>query len=283
MFSGAELAALANEAAIIATLSNKEYVEQDDLEEARDKIRWGRAKKSAKVDEQDRKVTAYHEAGHAIIQALEKDADPLHKVSIIPRGPSGGATFALPERDRMVYTKKFLLATMRVMFGGRIAEDIFFSEISSGAASDIRQATDMARKMVREWGMGEKAGFVFYGDDEPNGGFFEMSNRDFSDKTAEMIDTEIRHILDAEYTRAFDFITKNRDKTETIAKALLQFETVSGEEVNALIRGESIERATVEDLLDDATPDKPVGVARPVKPDPDAQTDVGSGPLPQPS
>ncbi len=283
MFSGAELAALVNEAAIIATLHNKEYVEQDDLEEARDKVRWGRAKKSAKVDERDREVTAYHEAGHALIQALEKDADPLHKVSIIPRGPSGGATFSLPERDRMVYTRKYLVATMRVMFGGRIAEDIFFNEISSGASSDIRQATDMARKMVREWGMGEKAGFVFYGDDEPSGGFIEMSNRDYSDKTAEMIDKEIKLILDTEYTNAYNFIKENRDKTEIIAKALLQYETVSGEEVNALIRGESLERATVEDLLDDATPGNPVGLARPVKTDSDAQTDVDPGPLPQTS
>ena len=124
MFSGAELAALVNEAALLATLSNKQYVEQEDLEEARDKIRWGRAKKSAVIDERDRKITAYHEAGHALIQALEKDADPLHKVSIIPRGPAGGATFSLPERDRMVYGKRFLLATMRVMFGGRIGEDV---------------------------------------------------------------------------------------------------------------------------------------------------------------
>ena len=129
MFSGAELAAVVNEAALIATMHNKEFVEQDDLEEARDKTRWGRAKKSAVIDERDRKITAYHEAGHALIQALEKDADPLHKVSIIPRGPAGGATFSLPERDRTVYTKGYLLASMRVMFGGRIAEHVFFDDV----------------------------------------------------------------------------------------------------------------------------------------------------------
>lgn len=282
MFSGAELAAMVNEAAIIGTLNNKEYVEQDDLEEARDKVRWGRAKKSAKVDEQDRQITAYHEAGHALIQVLEKEADPLHKVSIIPRGPAGGATFSLPERDRMVYTKQYLLATMRVMFGGRIAEDLFFNEISSGASSDIRQATDMARKMVREWGMGENIGFVFYGDEESNNGFMDLSSRDFSDSTAEKIDKEIKQILDQSYIGAKNLLMENREKVEVIAKALLQFETVSGEEVNALIRGESIERTGVNDLLDGATPQKPVGVARPVKVDPKPQADVDPGTLPQP-
>lgn len=282
MFSGAELEAMVNEAAIIGTMNNKEYVEQDDLEEARDKVRWGRAKKSAKVDEQDRQITAYHEAGHALIQVLEKEADPLHKVSIIPRGPAGGATFSLPERDRMVYTKLYLLATMRVMFGGRIAEEMFFNDISSGASSDIRQATDMARKMVREWGMGEKIGFVFYGDEEPTNGFMELSSRDYSDNTADKIDKEIKQLLDQSYIDAKNLLADNREKVEVIAKALLKFETVSGEEVNALIRGESIERTGVNDLLEGATPQKPVGVARPVKVDPKPQADVDPGTLPQP-
>ncbi|UCC30125.1 MAG: ATP-dependent zinc metalloprotease FtsH [Phycisphaerales bacterium] len=283
MFSGAELAAIANEAALIATMHNKEFVEQEDLEEARDKIRWGRAKKSAVIDERDRKITAYHEAGHALIQALEKEADPLHKVSIIPRGPAGGATFSLPERDRIVYAKLYLLATMRVMLGGRIAEEVFFDDVSSGAAADIKHATEIARRMVREWGMAEKAGFVYYGDDEARGAIFDMGARDYSDKTAEMIDAEIKRILDGAYEAARQTILENRDKLEAIAQALLRLETITGEEVNALIRGESLERPGVADLLDNAVPEPEVGVARPVPIDPKPHTDIGGGAVPQPS
>ncbi len=281
MFSGAELAAMVNEAALIATMNNKEFVDQDDLEEARDKVRWGRAKKSAVVDERDRRITAYHEAGHALIQALEKDADPLHKVSIIPRGPAGGATFSLPERDRMVYSKGYLMATMRVLFGGRIAEQVFFNEISSGAAADIKQVTDIARHMVREWGMGETVGFVYYGDADNSGAMFDLGVREYSDKTAETIDGEIKRILDGAYETAHRTILENREKVETIAKALLKLETITGEEVNALIRGESLDRAGVSDLLD-GLPGPAVGVARPVLLDPAPHPETGSGPLPQP-
>jgi cell division protease FtsH len=213
---------------------------------------------------------------------LEKDADPLHKVSIIPRGPAGGATFSLPERDRMVYTKGYLLATMRVMFGGRISEQVFFNEISSGAAADIKQATDIARHMVREWGMGETVGFVYYGDADASGAMFDLGMREYSDKTAETIDGEIKRIMDAAYETAHRTIIENREKVETIAKALLRLETVTGEEVNALIRGEPLERASVSDLLDGVS-GPTVGLARPVRIDPTLHAEPGSGPLPQPS
>ncbi len=282
MFSGAELAAMVNEAALIATMSGKQYVEQEDLEEARDKIRWGRAKKSAVIDERDRRITAYHEAGHALVQALEKDADPIHKVSIIPRGPAGGATFSLPERDRMVYSRRYLLAMLRVMFGGRIAEEVFFDDISSGAAADIKQASELARRMVCEWGMGEKAGFIYYGDDEGHGGFFDFGGRTYSDKTAELIDSEIRNLVDTAYREAKDTILKNRDKVEAIADALLRLETISGEEVNALIRGESLDRPSVSDLLDESMPSETVGQARPVTLDPEPKTELGGDVMPQP-
>ncbi|MGB0716210.1 MAG: ATP-dependent zinc metalloprotease FtsH [Phycisphaerae bacterium] len=278
MFSGAELAALVNEAALIATLNNKEFVEQEDLEEARDKVRWGRAKKNAAVDEQDRKLTAYHEAGHALIQALEKDSDPLHKVSIIPRGPAGGATFSLPEKDRLVYSKKYLLATMRVTFGGRIAEDIFFDEISSGAGMDIKQATSIARGMVCKWGMGENTGFVYYDDD---GEVMDLRGREYSDATAEKLDAEVKHILDTAYAEAETMLRENRDQVEKIAEALLKYETLSGEEVNAILRGESLTRSSVSDLIDNASGGSQIGVARPVKSDPDPHTDLG-GAMPQP-
>ncbi len=285
MFSGAELAALVNEAALVATMHGKDYVEQDDLEEARDKVRWGRAKKSAAVDERDRNVTAYHEAGHAILQALEQDADPLHKVSIIPRGPAGGATFSLPERDRMVYTQSYLLAQMRVMFGGRIAEQVFFDEISSGAAMDIKQATDIARRMVRDWGMGEDVGFVYYGEGESQDGMWGMpGGREYSDKTAEIIDVEVKRILDRAYDQALNIVTDNREKVEAIAKALLQYETLMGDEVNAIIRGESLERTSVSDLLDSAEAQSGGDASASKKPssDFDAKPDINDGTLPQP-
>ncbi|MEK6676208.1 MAG: ATP-dependent zinc metalloprotease FtsH [Planctomycetota bacterium] len=282
MFSGAELAAMVNEAALIATLSNKEFVEQEDLEEARDKVRWGRAKKNANVDERDRKITAYHEAGHALLQALEKDADPVHKVSIIPRGPAAGATFSLPERDRMFYTRSYLLATMRVTFGGRIAEKVFFDEISTGASADIKQATEIARHMVCDWGMGENIGFVFYGEDESKANFFDISSRGYSEKTAEQIDVEMKRLVDTSYDAALKVIIKNREKVEAIADALLRFETLTGDEVNSLIRGETLERTGVADLFAHLESQPNVGLARPVQVDPTPHPDLGGGPLPQP-
>ncbi|MEC8101620.1 MAG: AAA family ATPase, partial [Planctomycetota bacterium] len=166
MFSGAELAALINEAAIIATLSGKEFVELQDLEEARDKIRYGRARRSRRIEEQERAATAYHEAGHTVIQWLLEDADPVHKVTIIPRGQAMGATFSLPEKDRYGYGRKYIEATLRVLCGGRIAEQRHTNDISSGASMDIRMATDFSRAMVLEWGMSDRLGFVKYSPDE---------------------------------------------------------------------------------------------------------------------
>ncbi|MBN2211250.1 MAG: ATP-dependent zinc metalloprotease FtsH, partial [Sedimentisphaerales bacterium] len=158
MFSGADLEAIINEAALHATMQNKDFVEMVDLEEARDKVRWGRARRSRQVDEKEKLVTAYHEAGHALVQTLLEDADPVHKVSIIPRGHMGGATFSLPEKDRMFYTRKFCIAQIKICFGGRVAEEIFCHDISSGAAMDIKMATDLARHMLMEWGMSDKLG-----------------------------------------------------------------------------------------------------------------------------
>ena len=168
------------------------------------------------------------------------------------------------------------------MFGGRIAEDLFFNEISTGAAADIKQATEVTRHMVREWGMGDKAGYVYYGDDDSRGAVFDFGSREYSDKTAELIDSEIRQFLDEAYEAARQIISENRDKVETIAHALLKLETISGEEVNALIRGETVERPGVSDLLDEAMPDESVGTARPVSVDPKPRPDLGSGPVPQP-
>jgi cell division protease FtsH len=282
MFSGAELSAIINEAAIIATMANKDYIEMDDLEEARDKVRWGRAKKSRQVDEHDQKCTAYHEAGHAVVQALTKHADPVHKVSILPRGMFGGATFSLPERDRLVHTKDYLIATIKTTFGGRIAEEMFMDEISSGASMDIRQATAIARQMVKEYGMNEELGFVFYGDTSASGMYEGLGIREYSEATAQRIDAEIKKLIDGLYHETRQLLEDNRDKVAAVAEALLKYETLSGDEVHALIRGESLDKPSISDLLDaEARSGRKIGKARPAEPERPA-VDLGGGSLPAP-
>jgi len=236
MFSGADLEALVNEAALVATMKNKKHVGHEDFEEARDKVKWGKARRSHVATEEERRLTAYHEAGHAVVQALEEQADPIHKVSIIPRGPYGGATFSLPEKDRTYYTKGYSLAMMRVMLGGRIAEEEFLGDISSGASSDIRQATALARQMIEEWGMDDEIGFVHHGSDgEP------WSARP-SPETARQIEDRIKGLVDAAGDSARQVIRDSRDRCEDIAKALLEYEIISGDEVFGLIDGRPIDR-----------------------------------------
>ncbi|MCH2152010.1 MAG: ATP-dependent zinc metalloprotease FtsH [Phycisphaerales bacterium] len=249
MFSGADLAALINEAAILATLDGKDCVEHHDLEEARDKIRFGRARKSRRIEEQERVATAYHEAGHAAIQAMLEDADPVHKVTIIPRGQAMGATFSLPEKDRYGYNRRYLEATMRVLCGGRIAEQQKTGDISSGAAMDIQMATNYARHMVLEWGMSERLGFVNYGRDDKREGL--VMDKDHSPETARIIDEEIKRLIDTAYEDATRMISDHWDKVEAIAEALLKYETLQSHEVIDLIEGRSLDRPSVADLLDE--------------------------------
>ena len=252
MFSGADLAAIINEAALAATMVNKDCIETSDLEEARDKVRWGRAKKSRVIDEHDKKITAYHEAGHAFIQSTLKDADPLHKVSIIPRGPYGGATFALPEKDRIHYTKRYCMALLQVCFGGRIAEEIFCDDISSGAQSDIQQATNIARQMILMWGMSEQLGPISYGTDSAfNDRIYMMpGEKEYSEKTAESIDSEVKKLVDEAYGEAKGLIKSNKDKLERVAQALLKYETLDAEDVNVILEGGSLKKPTVATLLE---------------------------------
>ena len=251
MFSGADLAAIINEAALAATMAEKDYIEMADLEEARDKVRWGRAKKSRVVDQKEREITAYHEAGHTLVQSLIEDADPLHKVSIIPRGPMGGGTFALPEKDRTLFTRRYCIALMQVCFGGRIAEEIFCDDISSGAQSDIEQATKISRQMVRIWGMSDDLGPVSYGSDlgvrELN--YVMPSEREYSDKTAEAIDAEVKRIMAEAYKMAKGVIEANKDKLERIAQALLKYETLDADDVKLILDGGTLDKPTVGDLL----------------------------------
>ena len=251
MFSGADLAAIINEAALAATMANKDYVEMADLEEARDKVRWGRAKKSRVIDQKEKEITAYHEAGHTFVQSMLKDADPLHKVSIIPRGPMGGATFALPEKDRTLFTKRYCMALLQVCFGGRIAEEMFCDDISSGSQSDIQQATNIAKQMILTWGMSDKLGPISY---EPEVGLKDLmyampGEREYSEKTAESIDNEVKRITDEAYTKAKDLIEANKDKVEKIAKALLKYETLDADDVKLILEGGQLDKPTVSELL----------------------------------
>jgi len=248
MFSGADLEALINEAAIIATLADKDFVDQLDLDEARDKLRWGRANKSRKVQELERVATAYHEAGHAVVQLILPHTDPVHKVTIIPRGQSGGATFSLPEKDRYFYNRKYLEASMRVLCGGRIAERRKTNDISSGASMDIQMATSYARHMVLDWGMSERLGFVQYSPDPNREAIF--ADRDYSPDTARIIDEEVKRLIDAAFADAERILDENWELVIAISEALLEYETLQSDELDALMRGETISRPTVSGLLE---------------------------------
>jgi cell division protease FtsH len=250
MFSGADLAALVNEAAIAATMANKECVEQADMEEARDKVRWGRARKSRVIDEKEKEITAFHEAGHAMVQMLTPGADPLHKVSIIPRGTMGGATFSLPEKDRYIYTRTYCQAFLRVCLGGRLSEEIFCHDISSGAAADIAQATELAKRMVLDWGMSEKLGLVRYSDDDRGMFIPGFGAKDYSDQTAQVIDQEIKALIDKALAETRELLMANQNELKALAEALLRYETLTADEVRKILDGASLDKPTVGDLLD---------------------------------
>jgi cell division protease FtsH len=281
LFSGADLAAIINEAALLATMSNKEHVEQEDLEEARDKIRWGRAKRNRVIDEKERVATAWHEAGHAIVQALLPETDPIHKVSIIPRGPMGGATMSLPEKDRQTYSRNYLNQSARVLCAGRIAEELASNDLSTGAAADIRQVTEIARRMVTDWGMNKEVGFIYYGEEDGRVRVLDLpGGRDYSDQTAQIIDQEVKKFVDTAYQDAEKIILENRDKLAGLAEALLKYETLSGDDVGKIIRGEPLNKPALVELVDsDRTP-----MARPIKSSQDspAAPTLGPGALPQP-
>ncbi|MEZ5962997.1 MAG: ATP-dependent zinc metalloprotease FtsH [Planctomycetota bacterium] len=242
-FSGADLAAVVNEAAILATMNGKEAVELSDLEEARDRVRWGRAKKSRIIEEHDRKVTAYHEAGHALVSIHTPELDPLHKVTIVSRGMALGATLSLPEKDDYHMRRAKLLGMIGMAYGGRAAEELVFVDVSAGAQNDIKQATNLAKMMVCELGMSAVVGPIRYTSDQDYGflGKEYVISPDLSDETRDLIDREIRAICDAEYKRARQVVEKNRAALDAVAAALLRYETLSGEEVAAVVRGDNLE------------------------------------------
>jgi len=236
-FSGAELANLLNEAALLAARTNKKAVGMAELEEARDKVRWGRERRSMAMSEEEKRGTAWHEAGHALVNVLLEHTHPLHKVTIIPRGQALGATMYLPKEDLLSRKRKELLDLITVTLAGRIAEEVVTNDISSGASGDIQQATGMARAMVCNWGMSEKLGMVQYGTDEEYYMGRDMARRkDYSEHTAQEIDAEVRRIIEESFKRAEELIRANRDKLELIAKALLEYETLEGSQVADIIK-----------------------------------------------
>ncbi|HEY3853636.1 MAG TPA: ATP-dependent zinc metalloprotease FtsH [Verrucomicrobiae bacterium] len=237
-YSGADLANLLNEAALLAARLNKKSIGMLELEEARIKVRMGRERRSMAMSEENKKYTAWHEAGHALVNVLLEHTHPLHKVTIIPRGQTLGSTMSLPEEDVLNHRRKEMLDLLTVMMAGRIAEEIVAGDISSGASGDIQQATSIARSMVCQWGMSEKLGMVQYGSDHDQVfmGRDMMQRKDYSEFTAQEIDTEVKRIINESYDRSKNLIETHRDKLEIIANALLEYETLDGTQVADIVK-----------------------------------------------
>ncbi len=240
-FSGADLANLLNEAAILAARADKKFIGNAELYEAFDKVAMGPAKKSKVVTEQEKRITAYHEAGHAILAKLCKNCDPVHEVTIIPRGNAGGFTMMRPENDREYYSKNFMLDDICMGLGGRVAEELVIHEISSGATGDIRSATKFARAMVTEFGMSDKLGLISYSNDsQPVFLGKDMATHNaYSEDTAKMIDDEVREIISAQHERARKLLSENRSILDNMARVLIERETIYAEEVEMLLEGKS--------------------------------------------
>lgn len=243
MFSGAELEALINEAALIAVAQGKDAVDMECLEEARDKVRWGRQRRSRVMAEEEKRLAAYHEAGHTIASIKLPLVDKLHKVTIIPRGPMLGGTMLMPRKDIITMSRKKALEELTLLLAGRAAEEFFLNDLSSGAANDIQRATEIARLMVCEWGMSEKLGPIRYGITQQQMflGTDFTGKREFSDETAREIDQEVHSIINSCYKNAMELIKSNKDKVELLAQALMQFEVLSADDVDRLLEAGSLD------------------------------------------
>ncbi len=237
--SGADLANLVNEAALFAARRGKRFVEMDDFEAAKDKIFMGAERRSMVMPEEERRNTAYHESGHALVAKLMPKTDPVHKVTIIPRGRALGLTMQLPSEDRYSMDKERILSTIAVLFGGRIAEEIFMHQMTTGASNDFERATDMARKMVTQWGMSEALGIMVYGENEGEVflGRSVTTHKNISEATMQKVDNEIRRIIDQQYALARNLIETHRDKIEAMTKALLEWETIDADQINDIMAG----------------------------------------------
>ena len=236
-FSGADLANLVNEAALFAARHNKKLVDMHDFEDAKDKIIMGAERKSMVMKEEEKRNTAYHESGHAVVARLLPNSDPVHKVTIIPRGRALGVTMQLPEEDRYSYTKDYLMDQIAILFGGRVAEELFMNQMTTGASNDFERATDLARKIVTRFGMTDEMGPVIYGESESEAfmGANFGSNKNISEATMQKIDDTIRGILDKQYKLAKKLLSDNRDKVEKMAQMLLEQETLDMKEINEIM------------------------------------------------
>ena len=238
-FSGADLANLVNEAALFAARKNKRLVDMDDFERAKDKIVMGAERRSMVMPEEERRNTAFHESGHAVVAKLLPKTDPVHKVTIIPRGRALGVTMQLPEQDRYSMDRERLLSTITVLFGGRIAEEVFMGQMTTGASNDFERATTLARSMVTQWGMSDAMGPMVYGENEGEVflGRSITTHKNVSEVTMQKVDAEIRKIIDEQYALAKKLILDNRDKVEAMAKALLELETIDAEQIQDIMDG----------------------------------------------
>ncbi len=248
-FSGADLANLVNEAALLAARKGKRLVAMQEFEDAKDKVLMGTERKSMVMTEDEKRMTAYHEAGHAIVALHEPASDPIHKATIIPRGRALGLVMRLPERDSYSYHRDKMYANLAVSMGGRVAEEMIFGydKVSSGASSDIQYATQLARDMVTRWGMSDALGPLQYAEPEEEVflGYSVNRQRQMSNETAQAIDAEIRKIVEDGYSRAKTVLTENSDQLESLAQALLEYETLSGDEIKKVLAGENIDRGGV--------------------------------------
>ena len=238
-FSGADLANLVNEAALFAGRRNKTKVDQSDFEDAKDKIYMGPERRSMVMHEDEKRATAYHESGHAVVASLLPNTDPVHKVTIVPRGRALGVTWQLPERDRISLYKDQMLNNIAVLFGGRIAEDIFLGRVSTGASNDFERATGIARDMVTRYGMSDKLGVMVYAENEGEVflGRSVTNTKNISEDTQQQVDAEVRRILDEQYALAYKLIDENREKMETMTNALMQWETIDADQVKEIMAG----------------------------------------------
>lgn len=242
-FTGADLANLLNEAALLAARAKRKTISMADLEEASEKVSYGPERKSHKVSDEDKKITAYHESGHAIMATVLKDADPVHKVTIIPRGQAGGYTMMLPHEERSFLTKSHLLAQIRVALGGRCAEQIIFNEISSGASGDLQQVTAILRKMIMEWGMSDRLGPMVFGEHQEQIFLGKQlgSERNYGETVATIIDEEMHKYLNEAYEDTMNILTENIEVLHAMAKALLEVETIDSRQVENLFKYHSID------------------------------------------
>jgi cell division protease FtsH len=238
-FSGADLANLVNEAALFAARGNKRLVDMDDFERAKDKIIMGAERRSMVMPEEERRNTAYHESGHTIVARMLPKTDPVHKVTVIPRGRALGVTMQLPTEDRYSQDRDRLLSMIAVLFGGRIAEELFMNQMTTGASNDFERATEIARRMVTQWGMSDELGTMVYGENEGEVflGRSVTTHKSVSEATMQKVDAEIRRIIDQQYRVARKILEDNREKVEVMAKALLEYETLDADQIGDIMSG----------------------------------------------